>query len=117
MDDVEHVHHLLAQARGDFARRTVVSRAYYCAYPRVTAYAVAGGFRPNGRGIDHSAVVAFLAQSGGRNATIAARLKALHQLRKWADYRRELPLRPGAVGMAVDMMDDMIAAIVSAGSG
>lgn len=116
MDDVAHVHSLLAGAAvSDFACRTVVSRAYNCAYPRVTAYAVSCGFIPTGRGSDHSAVVAFLSATGRPrpSVTVGTRLRALHRLRKWADYERGLTLSLGTAAEAVDMMDEIVAAIAA----
>ncbi len=116
MSDADHVHDLLARAENDFARRTVISRAYYCAYPVVTAYAVSLGFFPSGRGSDHSGVVAHLAMlSAGRApATVARRLRDLHKLRKLADYDRRQTLAASVAEDAVNMMDEILEAIAAA---
>ena len=96
IDVAHYLHSKSASALNPEARcRSVINRAYYCAYNLAAEYAEQNlGFQVTHTGSDHAAVVNCFSQcktiDPQKRALIATNLERLKKQRRYADYYKDI---------------------------
>jgi len=98
--------------------RSVINRAYYCAYHLAVEYAEGHlGFQATQTGPDHTRILDFFRQRQSSNpqriTLIVANLERLKKQRIDADYRKDIPVNNRKAEAALRLAQSIIQAISS----